>query len=193
MNSEFKDSYPKFQLMPKSDLLEIAFIGRSNVGKSSLINMICQNKNLAKTSSTPGKTQTINRFLIDKKWYLVDLPGFGYAKTSKEKRFEFSKMISEYILKRESLQAVCILIDIRIPPQAIDLDFMEWCAVNSIPFIMIFTKCDKIKEKEIHPKIELYFEKMSETWEEFPQYIITSAEKSLGRDEFLSFVKGLIK
>lgn len=176
---------------PKPDRPEYAFIGRSNVGKSSLINMLMARKNLAKTSSTPGKTQLVNHFSVNQSWYLVDLPGYGYAKVPKAQKVKFEKMISDYILLRENLVSVFILVDIRHSPQQIDLEFMEWLGTSSIPFTMVFTKLDKLKQSEVQPKLKKYRAKMLETWEELPVQVLTSAEKKNGRDALLDYIEKL--
>jgi GTP-binding protein len=176
---------------PKPDRPEYAFIGRSNVGKSSLINMLMQRKNLAKTSSTPGKTQLINHFLVDDVWYLVDLPGYGFAKVPKAQRQKFEKMILDYILQRENLVNVFVLVDSRHTPQTIDLEFMEWMGMSQIPFSIVFTKLDKLKPKEVETKIKAYQDKMLETWDELPHQFLTSAEKFDGREELLEYVHHL--
>lgn len=176
---------------PKPDRPEYAFIGRSNVGKSSLINMLMARKNLAKTSSTPGKTQLVNHFSVNQSWYLVDLPGYGYAKVPKAQKVKFEKMISDYILLRENLVSVFILVDIRHSPQQIDLEFMEWLGTSSIPFTMVFTKLDKLKQSEVQPKLKKYRAKMLETWEELPIQVLTSAEKKNGRDALLDYIEKL--
>lgn len=175
---------------PAPTLPEYAFIGRSNVGKSSLINMLCNKKDLAKTSSKPGKTQLINHFLINENWYLVDLPGYGYAQVSKDKRNLFEKFIAEYLLKRENLMCVCVLIDSRIEPQKIDLEFMGWLGEKEIPFVMIFTKKDKLTRNKFKENIKIYNESLSKYWEELPQQFYSSAEKKEGRDEILEFIEG---
>jgi GTP-binding protein len=174
---------------PPADKPEFAFIGRSNVGKSSLINMLCGINGLARISARPGKTQIINHYLINKQWYLVDLPGYGYAKVSKEKRSGFDKMISGYILGRTNLICVFVLIDIRIPPQEIDLLFMGNLAENGIPFCMVFTKADKLGKVAVKKSVADYHLKMREEWEELPVTFITSSEKGTGRDELLKFVE----
>jgi len=173
---------------PPPTLPEYAFIGRSNVGKSSLINMLANNNSLAKISGTPGKTRLINHFIINESWYLVDLPGYGYAKVPRSERTKYENMIRQYILKRENLYCLFILIDIRHEPQKIDLEFMEWIGMNQVPFVMVFTKTDKLKPDEVQTKIELYTEKMFEIWEEMPTYFITSAVKILGKTEILDFI-----
>ena len=173
---------------PKSELPEYAFIGRSNVGKSSLINMLCQRKALAKTSSTPGKTQLINHFLINKDWHLVDLPGYGYAKVSKTLRATFSKLILDYLNKRENLVHLFVLIDSRLKPQAIDVQFVNMIGEAGLSFSVIFTKSDKINQSDLNKNISLFKEEMSKSWDELPQFFVTSSAKSRGRDEVLSFV-----
>ena len=173
---------------PAPKLPEYAFIGRSNVGKSSLINMLTQRAKLAKTSSTPGKTQLINHFLINGLWYLVDLPGYGYARTSKTLKSTFSIIIQDYIANRENLMNLFVLIDIRLEPQKIDLEFMEWLGSNGVPFIMIFTKTDKLGTTQVQSKLAAYKKKMLEAWEVMPTHFVTSAETRLGRDEVLDFI-----
>lgn len=176
---------------PKADKPEYAFIGRSNVGKSSLINMLVNKKKLAKTSSTPGKTQLINHFLVDENWYLVDLPGYGYAKVPKAQKQKFERMISNYILQRTNLVSVFVLVDVRHTPQQIDLEFMEWLGMSNIPFAMVFTKLDKLKRSEIDSKLKKYREKMLETWEELPVQFLTSAESAAGKTELLEYIDSL--
>jgi GTP-binding protein len=193
MRVEFKGSFPSIETLPKKDLPEFAFIGRSNVGKSSLINMICDHKDLAKTSSKPGKTQHIVRFSVDNQWFLVDLPGYGYAKVSKESREKFGRLIQDYILERESLYCLFVLIDSRLEPQKIDLEFMEWLGVSGIPFCITFTKTDKLKSSELETNIKNYKEKLLETWEFLPDIFITSAEKKVGKDEILKFINNILK
>jgi GTP-binding protein len=193
MRVEFKGSFPSIETLPKKDLPEFAFIGRSNVGKSSLINMICDHKDLAKTSSKPGKTQHIVRFSVDNQWFLVDLPGYGYAKVSKESREKFGRLIQDYILDRESLYCLFVLIDSRLEPQKIDLEFMEWLGVSGIPFCITFTKTDKLKPSELDINVKNYQEKLLETWEFLPDIFITSAEKKVGKDELLKFINNILK
>ncbi len=188
---EFVMSNSDVRKCPKPDRPEYAFIGRSNVGKSSLINMLMGKKSLAKTSSTPGKTQLINHFLVNKTWYLVDLPGYGYAKVPKAHKVKFERMISDYILLRENLVTVFILVDIRHSPQQIDLEFMEWLGLSSIPFTMVFTKLDKLKRGEIEPSLKKYRNKMLEKWDELPIQVITSAEKKDGREPLLEYIEKL--
>jgi GTP-binding protein len=193
MKAEFKGSYPSNDLLPAGDFPEFAFIGRSNVGKSSLINMLCEHRDLAKTSSKPGKTQHIARFLIDGKWYLIDLPGYGYAKVSKSSREIFGQMIQAYLLEREIMFCVFVLIDSRLEPQKIDLEFMEWLGLSGIPFCIVFTKVDKLKPRDLEPNIEAYKTKLYENWEELPPIFISSAEDKRGRDEILSFIEKVRK
>ena len=175
---------------PTDHIPEYAFIGRSNVGKSSLINMLTGRKNLAKTSGKPGKTQLINHFKINNNWFLVDLPGYGYAKVSKKDKKTFQKYITDYFNKRKQLISAFVLIDIRHEPQEIDLRFMEWLGMNQVPFSIVFTKADKLKPMAVEEKVENYLQKMlSENWEEVPQYFITSSLKHIGRDELLSYIE----
>ena len=174
---------------PGNDLPECAFIGRSNVGKSSLINMLTNHSKLAKTSGTPGKTQLINHFIINDAWYLVDLPGYGYAKVSKKLRAGFSQIISRYLKKREQLLCLFVLIDCRLEPQKADLEFMEYLGTNSIPFVMTFTKTDKLKPAELEENIDAYKKTLLETWEELPEIFITSATLKTGRKEVLNFIE----
>ncbi len=193
MRAEFKGSYPSIKVLPKGDLPEFAFIGRSNVGKSSLINMLCNQKDLAKTSSKPGKTQHIVRFLVDGKWYLVDLPGYGYAKVSKESRTLFGALIQDYLLERNNMYCVFVLIDSRLEPQKIDLEFMEWLGESQIPFCIAFTKTDKLKASEAERNIEQYKNKLLETWVELPGIFVTSATEKSGREEILEFIEKVRK
>lgn len=176
---------------PKDQLPEYAFIGRSNVGKSSLINMLMQRKSLAKTSGRPGKTQLINHFIINKNWYLVDLPGYGYARVSKSSKKVFQKFITDYFEKRMQMMLAFVLVDCRHEPQPIDLEFMEWMGESGIPFNIIFTKADKLKPLALERNIKSYSAKMLETWEEMPKYFITSASNSDGRDEVLNYIEEL--
>ena len=173
---------------PEGTLPEYAFIGRSNVGKSSLINMLTNHKGLAMTSQKPGKTQLINHFLINDKWYLVDLPGYGFAQRGKTGRENIRKIIENYILEREQLTNLFVLIDCRHEPQKIDLEFMEWLGENGIPFSVIFTKTDKVSKGKLAENIEIYRNKMFETWEELPPFFVSSSEKKEGREEVLDFI-----
>jgi GTP-binding protein len=190
-SAEFLMSNSEVAKCPKDRLPEYAFIGRSNVGKSSLINMLMLRKSLAKTSGRPGKTQLINHFLINKNWYLVDLPGYGYARVSKTSKKTFQKFITNYFEKREQMILAFVLVDCRHEPQPIDLEFMQWMGESGIPFNIIFTKADKLKPKALERNIALYAEKMLETWEEMPPYFITSASDSIGRDEVLKYIEEL--
>ena len=189
--AEFVISNTDYRICPAPKIAEYAFIGRSNVGKSSLINAIVNQKNLAKTSGQPGKTQLINHFIINKEWYLVDLPGFGYAKISKTKRAEFHDMISEYLLNRTNLMCLFVLIDSRHKPQEIDNEFMEWLAEKEIPFVMVFTKTDKLGKVVLAKNIGAYKVEMLKIWKELPQIFITSAEKKTGTKEICDFIEQL--
>ncbi len=191
--SEFVISSPMVSMCPSDSKPEYAFIGRSNVGKSSLINMLTNNKRLAKTSSTPGKTLLINHFLINKEWYLVDLPGYGYAKRSKKEIEKLDRMIRGYILQREQLVNVFVLVDVRLEPQKIDLEFIEWLGLSSIPFAIVFTKVDKLSVGKMMANVESYKRKLSETWEELPPIFLTSSEKREGRVELLDYIDRINK
>ncbi|MBQ8096789.1 MAG: YihA family ribosome biogenesis GTP-binding protein [Prevotella sp.] len=192
-SSEFVISAPMVSMCPKDTKPEYVFIGRSNVGKSSLINMLCRHKGLAKTSATPGKTLLINHFIINKEWYLVDLPGYGYAKRSKKEIQKLDQMIRGYILGREQLVNTFVLVDARLEPQAVDLEFMNWLGVSGVPFSILFTKADKLSAQKVKQNVEAYKKKMQETWEEMPPYFITSAEKGQGRDEVLGYIEEINK
>ena len=187
-NAVFVESNTDVLQCPDRNIPEYAFIGRSNVGKSSLINKLCDKKKLAKTSGTPGKTQLINHFLIDDHWFLVDLPGYGYAKTSKVNRKKLAQIINQYLSKRNQLVLIFVLIDIRHEPQPIDINFMYELGVNAVPFSLIFTKSDKLKPGKIDRNIKVYQEKLLETWEELPPYFISSAETGAGKKEILDFI-----
>ena len=192
-SAEFVMSNSDVAKCPKDRLPEYAFIGRSNVGKSSLINMLMQRKSLAKTSGRPGKTQLINHFLINKNWYLVDLPGYGYARVSKSTKKVFQKFITQYFEQRKQLVLAFVLVDCRHEPQPIDLEFMQWMGESGIPFSIIFTKADKLKPNALSRNIDIYREKMLETWEEMPFYFITSASKGIGREEVLNYIDAINK
>jgi GTP-binding protein len=187
-SAEFIISNTDFRKCPEGNLPEYAFIGRSNVGKSSLINMLCNRKDLAMTSSKPGKTLLINHFLINNSWHLVDLPGYGYATAGKKMREQLKDIIESYILYREQLTCVFLLIDSRHEPQKIDLDFMEWMGENGVPFSIVFTKLDKMSAVRSRENLKLYQEKLHETWEELPPIFATSSEKRTGRDEVLGYI-----
>ncbi len=184
----FAKSSAKITECPKSNLPEYAFIGRSNVGKSSLINMLCNNNKLAKTSATPGKTKIINHFLINDNWYLVDLPGYGYAKASKTNREVFEGIIIEYISKRENLNCLFVLIDSRLPMQQIDAEFMQWLGEKEIPFCIIFTKTDKLGKVEKQKNLSNYLQKLSYIFDEEPNYFVSSAQDKTGKTEVLGFI-----
>lgn len=188
-SAEFLMSNSDVSKCPKERLPEYAFIGRSNVGKSSLINMLADRKNLAKTSGKPGKTQLINHFVINKSWYLVDLPGYGYARVSKKAKKTFQKFITDYFEKRSQLVLAFVLIDCRHEPQPVDIDFMRYLAQLDIPFQIIFTKADKLKPKALAKNLETYTQKMLESWEEMPEYYVTSSSKKQGKEIVLDNIK----
>jgi GTP-binding protein len=190
--AEFVISNTDYRKCPNPDKPEYAFIGRSNVGKSSLINMLTGKSKLAKTSEVPGKTQLINHYIINNEWYLVDLPGYGWARVSKESRSKWEKMIKEYLALRENLECVFILIDSRLEAQKIDLEFMEWMGVSGIPFVIVFTKADKQSATKTKSLIDTYKKKLMESWEELPDYFITSSAKEQGKEELLNFIDKLI-
>lgn len=187
-NSQFVISAPTVEKCPKDNKPEYAFIGRSNVGKSSLINMLCNHKGLAKTSATPGKTLLINLFLVNREWYLVDLPGYGYAKRSRSVQDQLQRMISSYILQRQQLVNVFVLIDIRHDPQKIDREFIDWLGVSSVPFSIVFTKADKLGPVKARQNAERWMESLRDTWETLPPYFITSSEKKTGRQEVIDYI-----
>ncbi|MDO4819126.1 MAG: ribosome biogenesis GTP-binding protein YihA/YsxC [Prevotella sp.] len=186
--AEYIISAPRQELCPTDGKKEYAFIGRSNVGKSSLINMLCRHKNLAKTSATPGKTMLINHFLINGEWYLVDLPGYGYAKRSKQEIEKLERMIKGYIAKRDVLQNLFLMVDVRLEPQKIDLDFIQWLGETGIPFAIVFTKADKLSKGKVAQQTAAYRRKLSETWEELPPFYVTSSETGQGRTDILDYI-----
>ena len=188
-NAKFIISNTDISKCPKPDKPEYGFIGRSNVGKSSLINMLTNHSKLAKTSGTPGKTQLINHFLINNEWYIADLPGYGYAKVSKKQRKSWSGFSKEYILKRENLMTLFVLLDSRLAPQKIDLDFMYQLGINRIPFVMAFTKTDKLSNFKLDKNIQIYKSEMLKLWEELPKSFITSAVKALGKENILNYIE----
>jgi len=190
-SAEFICSNTQISKLPPPVKPEYAFIGRSNVGKSSLINMITQKKGLAKTSQTPGKTQLINHFLINDNWYIVDLPGYGYARASKSKKADWDKFIHTYLDKRESLQCVMVLIDSRLEPQKIDLEFCNWLGEKGLSFVLVFTKADKQSATKTDINVAKFKKALMATFEEVPQYFVTSAETQLGGDDILSFISGI--
>ncbi|MDR0348669.1 MAG: ribosome biogenesis GTP-binding protein YihA/YsxC [Tannerella sp.] len=189
--AEFVISNTDVKKCPNNGLPEYAFIGRSNVGKSSLINMLTDRKQLAKTSQKPGKTQLINHFIINDEWFLVDLPGYGYAQRGKEGRAVIRRIIEDYILERVALTNLFVLIDCRHEPQKIDLEFMEWLGENQIPFSIIFTKTDKVSKSKLQENQQSYTAKMLEVWEELPPIFVSSSEKKEGRDEILDFIASI--
>jgi GTP-binding protein len=192
VKAKFKCSSERISQVPKDDFKDIAFIGRSNVGKSSLVNMLTGIKGLAKVSGTPGKTKLINHFTINDSWYLVDLPGYGYARVSKSARGEFSKIITDYVLKCEKLHFLFVLVDSRLEPQKIDLNFIELLGQNGIPFGIIFTKADKLSQAQLNRSITTYKRTLSEQWEELPPMLVSSSEKGTGREEILTFIDSLL-
>lgn len=191
--SEFVISAPTVSKCPKDDKPEYAFIGRSNVGKSSLINMLCNHKGLAKTSATPGKTLLINHFIINNEWYLVDLPGYGFAKRSKTVQQKLEQMIASYILQRKQLINVFILIDIRHEQQKIDREFIDWLGESNVPFTIVFTKADKLGPGKAKQNAQKWLEQLKDRWETLPPYYITSSEKKLGREELLAYIDEINK
>ena len=192
-SAEFVISNTDVRKCPEGNKPEYAFIGRSNVGKSSLINMLTNKKGLAMTSQTPGKTLLINHFLINNEWYLVDLPGYGFAQRGKENREQLKRIIENYILDREQLTNLFVLLDSRLEPQKIDLEFMEWLGENGIPFAIIFTKADKLKGGRLKINISAYLRELRKQWEELPPYFITSSEERLGRTEVLNYIESINK
>ena len=192
-SAEFIISNTDHRKCPQDGKPEYAFIGRSNVGKSSLINMLTNRKGLAMTSSTPGKTMLINHFLINDEWYLVDLPGYGYARRGKENRERLQKIIEDYVLEREQLTSLFVLVDSRHEPQKIDLEFMEWLGENGVPFSIVFTKGDKQGPVKLQQNVEAYKQKLLESWEELPPVFVTSSEKRLGGEELLEYIEAINK
>ncbi len=191
--AEFVISNTDVKKCPEGQMPEYAFIGRSNVGKSSLINMLTNRNKLAMTSSTPGKTLLINHYIINNNWYLVDLPGYGYAKIGKDGKEKLKKIIDSYLLHRENLTAVFVLLDCRLAAQRIDLEFIQWLGENGIPFSLVFTKADKLSARQLKENIEAYKNKLLEEWEELPPVFITSAEKRDGREELLNYIDEINK
>lgn len=193
ISAEYKGSSPRADMCPKTDLPEYAFIGRSNVGKSSLINMLTNRSKLAMTSATPGKTMLVNHFLINNEWYLVDLPGYGFALRGKREMDKLSNLISHYVLDREQLTCLFVLIDIRHEPQKKDLDFLNFVGENGVPFVIVFTKADKLSKQKVQTQVDAYLNQLKEQWEELPQHFITSSSSKLGREELLDFIENINK
>ena len=191
-SAEYTISSARVEQCPAGNWPEFAFIGRSNVGKSSLINMLTGRAGLAKTSATPGKTVLINHFLINSQWYLVDLPGYGYARRGMKQRDELQRMISGYILRREQMMNLFLLIDIRHEPQRIDLEFIEWLGENGIPFSIVFTKADKLSKGKAAGNVKRYLDELSKQWEELPPYFVTSSETRQGREEVLGYIEEIM-
>lgn len=187
--AKFLQSNTKIDKLPAADKPEYAFIGRSNVGKSSLINMLTRNNRLAKVSATPGKTITINHFIINDEWYLVDLPGYGFAKRSLKDREMWEKMLGSYMMRRQNLVTMFVLVDSRIEPQKIDLEFMAKLGEGQIPFVIVFTKADKLKHNQLTNNIEAYKTRLLEEWDELPVMLVTSSENGLGRDDILNLIE----
>ena len=192
-SANFLLSNSDYKKCPSGDTPEFAFIGRSNVGKSSLINKLVERKALAKISGKPGKTQLINHFEINEKWFLVDLPGYGWAKVSKSSRSEFAKLITGYLLNRQNLISTFVLVDIRLEPQKIDLEFINWMGENSLPFIIVFTKCDKLSKHKIQQSVARFKKALLQSWEQLPEMIISSSTTGLGRDELLDYIDSLLE
>lgn len=188
---DFVGSFEKESQCPPNDIPEYAFIGRSNVGKSSLINMLCQRKNLARVSNTPGKTQTLNYFIVNKSWHIVDLPGYGYAKISKTMRKKWENMIERYLMFRKQLQCVFVLLDSRHPLQEIDLEFINWLGERKIAFCIIYTKIDKLTTTKVDEHVEQIQKGLLEYWNSLPDQFVTSSEKGHGRDQILQFIDDL--
>lgn len=191
-SAAFTISSAKLSQCPQDNKMEFAFIGRSNVGKSSLINLLTDHKGLAKTSATPGKTLLINHFLINGEWYIIDLPGYGFAKRSKSVQRSIDEMITSYILHREQLVNVFLLIDVRHEPQKIDTEFMNWLGENGVPFSIVFTKADKLSASKLRANVDAYLQSLLDTWEELPPYFVTSSEKKQGREPLLDYIKNIL-
>ncbi len=192
-SAEYKGSSPRADMCPKTDIPEYAFIGRSNVGKSSLINMLTGKSKLAMTSSMPGKTLLINHFLINEQWYLVDLPGYGYAQRGKKEMEKLKNLINYYVLEREQLTCLFVLIDVRLEPQKKDIEFLNFVGENGVPFAIIFTKADKLKKQQVQPAVDKYVKFLKQSWEELPPYFVTSSESRLGREEVLDYIENINK
>jgi GTP-binding protein len=191
-SAEFTISNTEVSKCPLDGKPEFAFIGRSNVGKSSLINMLTSKKGLAKTSGTPGKTQLINHFLINEHWYLVDLPGYGYAKVSRTQRSTFERFIADYLTKRETLYNIFVLLDARLEPQKIDLEFMNWCGQKGLPFSMVFTKIDKLSSTALQKNLAKYKKEMLKVWAELPPVFTTSSDSGFGKEPLLNYIEQIL-
>lgn len=188
VSAEYIASAPSIRECPITDIPEYAFIGRSNVGKSSLINMLTGRKNLARTSSTPGKTQTINYFLINSKWHIVDLPGYGWAKTGREKKKQWSKDVQRYLLERDALTLLFVLLDIRLDPQDIDIELINWAGENGIPVAIVFTKVDKLSKNKVTGSVDRYKKTLFQFWDELPPVFLSSAKNQTGKDDILNYI-----
>lgn len=188
---EYMGSFPSVSKCPRHEKAEYAFIGRSNVGKSSLINMLSGRKSLAKVSNTPGKTQMLNFYEVDESWIIVDLPGYGYAKLSKKHRDSLEKMIQGYLQYRENMACAFVLIDGYIPPQAIDLEFVNWMGQSRIPFVLVFTKLDRLSKAEKNKNVDAFKNELLKTWNEVPPFFLTSSAEKLGREEILAFIESI--
>lgn len=193
VRATFKCSSERISQVPKDKLPDIAFIGRSNVGKSSLINMLTQHKGLAKVSATPGKTRLINHFTINDSWYLVDLPGYGYARTSKSTRGSFAKIITDYVFKCNKMHFLFVLVDSRLEPQRIDLEFIEQLGINGVPFGIIFTKADKLSKAQLTRSVSRYEQTLLEQWESLPPMFVSSSERGDGREEIVGYIETILK
>lgn len=191
-SAEFIGSFPNLKSCPEDRLAQFAFIGRSNVGKSSLINMLCERKSLARVSNTPGKTQHLNFYKINTNWYLVDLPGYGYAQTSKKNRSIFSKMIESYLRDGENVKCIFVLIDANIPPQAIDVEFINWLGEKAVPFVIVYTKTDRLSYDKLKANVEQIQLELLKYWNSLPEQFVSSARKSTGRDDIMNFIEDVI-
>lgn len=192
-DAEFVGSFPSERQCPQDNKPEYAFIGRSNVGKSSLINSLADRKSLAKVSNRPGKTQTLNFYLMEKSWYVVDLPGYGYAKISKSKRYDWEKMIEGYLLLRKTLGCAFVLIDLNVPPQLIDIEFINWMGKMKVPFVIVFTKTDRLKKNNINKNISAFQKELHKYWNDLPIQFLTSSEKRVGQEEIIEFIQDINK
>lgn len=190
--ADFVGSFPNLKSIPADQLAQFAFIGRSNVGKSSLINMLCERRALARVSNTPGKTQHLNFYKIDDSWYLVDLPGYGYARTSKKNRSGFSKMIEHYLRDSQNLKCAFVLLDANIPPQAIDVEFINWLGEKAVPFVIVYTKTDRLSYEQLKTNVEQIQSELLKYWNSLPEQFVSSARKKVGREDILGFIEDVI-